>query len=30
LKEGRVIESGSPAELLGAGGHYSKFVKDQK
>jgi ATP-binding cassette subfamily C protein len=30
LKEGRVIESGTPAELLGAGGHYSRFVKDQK
>ena len=30
LKEGRVIESGSPAELLGAGGHYSRFVNDQK
>jgi ATP-binding cassette subfamily C protein len=30
LKEGRVIESGTPAELLGAGGHYSRFVNDQK
>ena len=30
LKEGRVIESGTPAELLGAGGHYSRFVRDQK
>ncbi len=30
LKEGRVIESGTPAELLGAGGHYSRFVQDQK
>jgi len=30
LKEGRVVESGTPAELLGAGGHYSRFVRDQK
>ena len=30
LKEGRIIESGSPAELLGAGGHYSRFVSEQK
>ncbi|MDX1295073.1 MAG: ATP-binding cassette domain-containing protein, partial [Sulfurimonadaceae bacterium] len=30
LKEGRVIESGTPSELLGAGGHYSRFVNDQK
>ncbi|MEA3373397.1 MAG: ABC transporter ATP-binding protein [Campylobacterota bacterium] len=30
MKEGRVIESGTPAELLGLGGHYHAFVNDQK
>ncbi len=30
LKEGKIIESGSPAELLGQGGHYDAFVKQQK
>jgi ATP-binding cassette subfamily C protein len=30
LKDGRVIESGSPAELLGQGGHYHAFVEQQK
>jgi len=29
LKEGHIIESGTPSELLGAGGHYSHFVSDQ-
>lgn len=29
LKEGRVIESGTPAELLGQNGHYHAFVKEQ-
>ncbi len=29
LKEGEIIESGSPAELLGQGGHYHAFVKEQ-
>lgn len=30
LKEGRVIESGTPAELLGQNGHYHAFVKEQQ
>jgi len=30
LKEGRVIESGTPAELLSNDGHYSRFVEGQK
>ncbi len=30
LRDGRVVESGSPAELLGNGGHYSRFVSAQK
>ena len=30
LKEGRVIEAGTPTELLGTGGHYSRFVNDQR
>lgn len=30
MKGGRVVESGTPAELLGQGGHYHAFVKEQK
>jgi len=30
LKEGRIVESGSPAELLGSGGAYARFVRDQR
>lgn len=30
LKEGSIIEEGSPAELLGQDGHYHSFVKDQQ
>lgn len=30
LKEGRIIESGTPAGLLGQNGHYHAFVKEQK
>ncbi len=30
LKEGRVIESGTPAELLSNDGHYSRFVEGQR
>ncbi len=30
LNEGRVIESGTPAELLSNGGHYSRFVEGQR
>jgi len=30
LKEGRIIESGTPGELLGQNGHYHDFVKEQR
>lgn len=30
LKDGVIIESGTPAQLLGQDGHYSSFVKEQQ
>jgi ATP-binding cassette subfamily C protein len=30
LREGKIIESGTPAELLGQRGHYHTFVREQK
>jgi ABC-type multidrug transport system fused ATPase/permease subunit len=30
LDEGRIVESGTPKELLAERGHYHQFVKEQR